>query len=77
MVMYSIYNADTIEKLFNTLEIMHNKTTWNERLFWGKLKIVLKIFIRGRSGTLCYKFNSYINAFKEKYNKCMKSLFID
>ena len=28
MVMYSIYNAETIENLVNPLEKMHNKTTW-------------------------------------------------
>ena len=27
MIMYGIYNVEIVEKLFNTLEIMHNKTT--------------------------------------------------
>ena len=34
-VMYGIYKAETIEKMVNTVEKMHNKTTWNERLFGG------------------------------------------
>ena len=37
MVMYGIYNAETIEKLINMIHNMHNKTTWNEKLFVGKL----------------------------------------
>ena len=37
MVMHGIYNAEMIEKIVNTLEKLHNKTTWNERLFSGKL----------------------------------------
>ena len=37
MVMYSIYNSDTLEKLINTVHKMHNKTTWDERLFTSKL----------------------------------------
>ena len=37
MVMYDNYNSKTIEKLINTIHHMHNKTTWNEDLFVGKL----------------------------------------
>ena len=37
MVMYSFYNAEAIENLVNTLEEMYNKTSWNGKLFAGKL----------------------------------------
>ena len=37
MVMYSIYNSETLEKLINTVHKMHNTTTPNEKLFAGKL----------------------------------------
>ena len=30
MTMYGIYNLETIEKLNNMKNHMHNKTTWNE-----------------------------------------------
>ena len=33
LVMYDIYNLDTLEKLINTVHKMHNTTTWNENLF--------------------------------------------
>ena len=33
MVMYGIYNAETIEKLVNTLE---KSTMWNEKILAGK-----------------------------------------
>ena len=36
MVMYSIYNSDTLEKLITTIHKMHNTTTCNEKLFAGK-----------------------------------------
>ena len=36
MVIYGIYNAETTEKLVNTLDKMHNKVTWHERLFVGR-----------------------------------------
>ena len=37
MVVYSIYNSYTLEQLFDTVHKMHNKTTWNEKLFASKL----------------------------------------
>ena len=37
IVMYGIYNSNTLEKLINTVHKMHNKTTWNGKLFAGKL----------------------------------------
>ena len=36
MVLYGIYNSETLEKLINTLHKMHNTTTWNEKLFASK-----------------------------------------
>ena len=37
MVMYGVYNADTLEKLINTVHQMHDSTTPSERLFAGEL----------------------------------------
>ena len=33
--MYGVNNAETLEKLINTVHQMHNTTTPNERLFPG------------------------------------------
>ena len=41
MVMYGIYNAETLDKLITTVHKMHNITTLNERLFAGKLGFYL------------------------------------
>ena len=38
MVMYGIYNSDTLEDLIETVHKLHNKSTWNERLFAGQIK---------------------------------------
>ena len=35
MVMYSIYNAETLEKLINTVHHIHNYTSPNKKLFAG------------------------------------------
>ena len=39
MVMCGIYNSDTLEKLINTVDKMHNKTPWNEKLLLVNLTI--------------------------------------
>ena len=37
MVMYGIYNAETLEKLRDTVHHLHDITTPNEKLFPGQL----------------------------------------
>ena len=37
MVMYGMYNAETLENLRNTVNSMHDFTTEIERLFAGEL----------------------------------------
>ena len=37
MIMYGIYNSDTLTALINTVQNMQNVTTWKERTFAGKL----------------------------------------
>ena len=37
MLMYGIYNAETIEKLINTVQEIHNVTSSHERLFAGDM----------------------------------------
>ena len=39
MVMYGIYNSDTLEALIDTVHRLPNQSTWNERLFVGQIKI--------------------------------------
>ena len=36
MLMYGIYNAETLEKLINTVHNIHNTTSSHERLFAGQ-----------------------------------------
>ena len=37
MVVYGVYNAETLENLINTVHNLHNSTTEIERLFAGEL----------------------------------------
>ena len=36
MLMYGVYNADTLEKLITTVHNIHNTTSSDERLFAGQ-----------------------------------------
>ena len=36
MLMYGIYNAETLEKLIDTVQEIHNITSSHEKLFAGK-----------------------------------------
>ena len=36
MLMYGVYNAETLEKLTDTVHQMHNTTSSHERLFAGQ-----------------------------------------
>ena len=41
MLMYRIYNAETLEKLINTVQELHNVTSSHEKLFAGEHNPVL------------------------------------
>ena len=36
MIMYGIYNSDTLEQLIETVHRMHNTTSWHKKTFAGK-----------------------------------------
>ena len=75
MCMHGVYNAQTVENLGNTLEKMYSKTTWNAKLFAGKL-IGWFNWHLSEKGIVHYATNSvlYINILKERYNKMYKKL---
>ena len=37
MIMYGVYNSDTLTDLIDAVHRMQNFTTWNEKTFAGKL----------------------------------------
>ena len=80
MVMNSIYNSEKLEKLINTVHMMHDKTIWNEKLFVGKLNNWYQWYL-SKDGVENYAINSllYITTLREKSVKdvcqCNKSTF--
>ena len=70
MVMYGIYNSDTLEKLIDTVHKMHNTTTWNENLFASKINHWFQRYL-SQDGVGHYTINYllYLRTLREKYVK--------
>ena len=70
MVMYGVYNAETLEKLINTIHQVHNITTPNKRLFAGKLDTSFTWYIN-KNGVQHYAISTflYLRMLREKYVK--------
>ena len=70
MVMHGTYYSNTVEKVVNTGQDMHNKTTWNEKLFASKLNQWYNWYL-SRNGIGHYAINSllFLTTAIEKYVK--------
>ena len=70
MVMYGIYNAETLEKLINTVHCIHIFTSPNAKLFAGQQgTALLQPIYANVQGIQHYSINSllYLRIVKEKY----------
>ena len=45
MIMYGVYNSDTLTDLIDTVHKMQNTTTWKERTFAGKLNQMYQLYL--------------------------------
>ena len=45
MIMYGVYNSDTLKALIDTVHRMQNFTTWNEKTFAGKLHDWMELYL--------------------------------
>ena len=70
MVMYGVYNSDTLEDLIDTVHKLHNRTTWNEKLFSGQIENWYNYY-SSSSGMQHYAINSllFLTTVREKYVK--------
>ena len=59
MIMYGIYNSDTLTALIRTVKDMQNRTTWNEKTFAGKLTQLNQYYLN-EEGTGIFVINSFI-----------------
>ena len=58
MLMYGIYNTETLEKLINTVQDIHNVTSSHEKLFAGEHNpIMFRLLYTNALGIQQYAFN--------------------
>ena len=77
MLMYGIYNAETLERLINTVHHIHNTTSSHEKLFAGKQSsLTLKSLYANALGLQHYSINSllYWRTVQDKYVSLYKAL---
>ena len=77
VIMYGVYNSDTLTDLIDTVHRMQNFTTWNEKTFAGKLHDWMEIYAQDK-GVWNYAINSvlFLTTIREKYVK-MYERFIE
>ena len=70
MLMYGIYNAETLEKLISTVHNIHNMTSLHERLFVGQhSSSTFRLLYAHSLGLHHYSINSllYLRTIQDKY----------
>ena len=77
MFMYGIYNADTLEKLINTVHEIHNVTSSHEKLFAGEHNpAIFRLLYMDALGIQQYAFNSllFLRVVQDKYISLYREL---
>ena len=70
MLMYVVYNTDTLEKLIDTVQQIHNAASSHERLFAGpQSSLTLRSLYANVLGLQHYSINSllYLRTVQDKY----------
>ena len=71
LIMYGIYNAETLEKLVKTVHALHDHQLMYESLFAGQTAAAYESYLQmhGACGIQHYAVNSmlYLHTIKEKY----------
>ena len=77
IIMYVVYNSDTLTDLIDTVHRMQNFTTWNKKTFAGKLHDWMELYSQDE-GTCNYAINYvlFLTTIQEKYVK-MYERFIE
>ena len=77
MLLYGIYNAETLEKLINTIHNIHNVTSSHEKMFAGEHNpTIFRLSYVTSLGVQQYAFNSllYLRVIQDKYISLYRKL---
>ena len=71
LIMYRVYNAETLDKLVKTAHVLHSQQSLIENLFTGQTAAAYKIYSQMHNvhGIQHYVINSllYLHTIKDKY----------
>ena len=78
MIMYGVYNSDTLTNLIDTVHRMQNFTTWTEKTFAGKLHEWMEIYTQDE-GVHNFAINSvlFLTTVREKYVKMYERFIVE
>ena len=70
MIMYGVYNVDTLEKLIQMVHKMNNRSVWYEKLYAGHVNKWFEMYLASQ-GANYYAIHSllYLRTIQEKYIK--------
>ena len=70
MIIYGVYNLDTLTELIDTVHRMYNTTMWKERTFAGRLNQWLELYLH-QEGKHHFAINSvlFLTMIREKHVK--------
>ena len=70
MIMYGVYNVDTLEKLIQMVHKMNNRSVWYEKLYAGHVNKWFEMY-SATQGAYYYAIHSllYLRTIQEKYIK--------
>ena len=73
MIMYGVYNVDTLEKLMQMVHKMNNRSIWYEKLYTGHVNKWFEMYSASQ-GANYYAIHSllYLRTIQEKYIKMYK-----
>ena len=77
MLMYGKYNAETLEKLINTVQEIHNLTSSHEKLLTGDHNpTIFRLLYMDTLGIQQYAFNSllFLRVIQDKYISLYREL---
>ena len=77
MLMYGIYNAETLEKLINTVQEIHNVTSSHEKLLTGEHNpTIFRLLYMDALGIQQHAFNSllFLRVIQDKYISLYREL---
>ena len=71
LIMYAVYNVETLSKLVKTVQVLHSHQSLVEQLFAGQQVVAYQIYskMQGTHGVQHYITNSllYLHTINEKY----------